>query len=154
KISSAGHRYSFSGSFDQTGNVWATVPRPGTSQLCVHLVAGNDTLTGEITSETWAATLLARRNTLYSNPAQKVGKYTFAFTSGATSSVQPGGDSFGTMTVDSAARVTLAVTMSDGTKATQKTFLSEDLQWPFYTPLYSGKGFAMGWLQLKDQSEL
>jgi len=154
KILSAGHRYSFSGSFDQTGNAWATVPRPGASPLSVHLVAGDDTLTGEITSENWTATLLARRNSLYSNPAEKMGKYTFAFVGGANSSTPPGGDSFGTMTVDSSARVTLAVTMSDGTKATQKTFLSKDLQWPFYTPLYSGKGFAMGWLQLKDQSEL
>src|SRR6267142_7233181 len=154
KILFAGHRYSFSGSFDQTGNAWATIPRAGTSPLSVHLIAGDDTLTGEITGETWTATLLARRNAFYSNPAEKMGKYTFAFASGANSSAQPGGDSFGTMTVDSSARVTLAVTMSDGTKAAQKTFLSKDLQWPFYTSLYSGKGFAMGWLQLKDQNEL
>jgi len=154
KILSAGHRYSFSGSFDQTGNAWATIPRAGASPLSVHLIAGDDTLTGEITGETWTATLLARRNAFYSNPAEKVGKYTFAFASGANTSAQPGGDSFGTMTVDSSARVTLAVTMSDGTKAAQKTFLSKDLQWPLYTSLYSGKGFAMGWLQLQGESDL
>jgi hypothetical protein len=153
KISSAGYKYSFSGKFDQSGDAWATVSRAGTSPLSVHLVAGDDTLTGEITSETWTATLLAKRNTLYSNPAQKVGKYTFAFASGANSSVQPGGDSFGTMTVNSAGRITLAVTMSDGTKATQKTFLSKDLQWPFYTSLYSGKGFALGWLRMQSPSD-
>jgi len=153
KISSAGHRYSFSGSFDQNGVAWATVPRAGTSPLSVHLVAGDDILTGEIISESWTATLLARRATLGSNPAQKIGKYTFAFAGGADPSAQPGGDSFGTMTVNLSGSITLAVTMSDGTKATQKTSLSTDQQWPLYIPLYSGKGFVFGWLQLQDPND-
>src|SRR6266850_3929267 len=63
KISSAGHRYSFSGSFDQSGNAWSTIPRRDASPLSIHLVAGEDKLTGEITSEAWTATVLAKRNT-------------------------------------------------------------------------------------------
>ena len=52
KISSAGHKYPFSGSFDQSGNAWTTIPRAGASPLSVHLVAGDDSLTGEISNET------------------------------------------------------------------------------------------------------
>ena len=156
KISSEGHKYPFSGKFDTSGNVWGTIPRSGTSPLSVHFVAGEDILTGEISNETWTATILAKRNTFdaKNHPASQAGKYTFAFVGDTNSATQPAGDSFGTMTVDRSGGVTLAVTMSDGTKASQKTILGKDGTWPFYASLYSGKGFACGWLQLQGESEL
>lgn len=150
RISSEGHRYSFSGKFDGNGNAWGTIRRSGESPLSVHLVAGENIITGEISNETWTAAILAKRNTFDSkiNPTLQAGKYTFAFL-GATNSVnQPAGDSFGTITVDRSGAISLAATLSDGTKVSQKTILSKDGTWPFYIPLYSGKGIAFGWLRL------
>lgn len=155
KILCGGSRYSYSGKFDSTGNAWSTIPRAGASPLSVHLVAGDDILTGEISNETWTATILAKRNTFDSkaNPASQAGNYTFALLGGSNSANQPGGDSFGTMAVDRSGGVTSSVTLSDGTRASQKTILGKDGTWPFYVSLYSGKGFAFGWLQLQSPSD-
>jgi hypothetical protein len=149
KISSAGSRYSFSGKFDETGSAWSTINRSEGSPLSIHLLVGEDTLTGEITDGTWTATILARRNTFHprTNPPPHAGKYTFAFLGSTNSVNHTGGDSVGTMTVSRGASVVSAITFSDGTKASQSTFLGKDGRWPFYVPLYSGKGFAFGWLQ-------
>ena len=68
---------------------------------------------------------------------------------GSNNSVaQSNGDGFGTVTISRSGIAKLAATLGDGTKASQGTHVSKDGIWPFYVPLYSGKGFAMGWVQL------
>ena len=69
KISLEGRKYSFSGKFDTNGNAWTTIARKGKSPLSVHLVAGYDAITGEISSDSWTAGLLVHRNTFNSKTA-------------------------------------------------------------------------------------
>ena len=57
------------------------------------------------------------------------------------------------MTVDSLGRVSFAGTLGDGTKLAQKTILTPGGQWPFYVPLYTGKGSILGWLAFSNQAD-
>jgi hypothetical protein len=40
----------------------------------------------------------------------------------------------------------MAATLADGTKISQSGVATAGGQWPFYTPLYGGKGQIIGWL--------
>jgi hypothetical protein len=153
RISLEGRKYSFSGKFDSTGNAWTTIALKGKSPLSLHLVAGNDVITGEISSDWWTATLLAYRNTFNSktSPFGKTDKYTLAFLDSNSSVAQSSVDAFGTVTISRSGIVKLAATLGDGTKASQGTHVSKNGIFPFYVPLYSGKGYAMGWVQLNAE---
>jgi hypothetical protein len=150
RISLEGIKYSFSGKFDTNGNAWATIARKGKSSLSVHLVAGYDAITGEISSGSWTAGVLVHRNTFNSKTAAfaDTGKYTLALMGSNNSVAQSNGDGFGTVTISRSGIVKLAATLGDGTKVSQGTHVSKGGIWPFYVPLYSGRGFAMGWVQL------
>ena len=45
-------------------------------------------------------------------------------------------------------------TLADGNNLTQTTSVSENGLWPFYVPLYAGRGFLTGWLSLDKPSAL
>ena len=77
-----------------------------------------------------------------------MGQYTMAFYGGTNGQTQPYGNSFGTITVDKAGKVRFAGTLSDGTKVTQSVPLAKGGDWPFYLPVYGGKGLAAAWLLL------
>ena len=61
------------------------------------------------------------------------------------------------MTVNSSGAVKLAGALADATRLRQAARLSAEGYWPFYLPLYGGKGQILGWLDFTDlspQSEL
>ena len=88
------------------------------------------------------------------NQAMQAGRYTLIVPgdSGDTAS-QPGGDSFGTVTVDAGANVKFSGTLADGTKVSQTAPLSKNDWWPLYVPLYSGSGSILSWVIFVDSSE-
>jgi len=148
-IQLAGKTYSFLGQFAPAGTWSNSIVRRRLAPLSVQLEMdfANGGLTGQLSDGTWMAELAANRRT-YSrtNPAPERGAYTLAFPGSDNSAVQPGGDGFGTVTVDSSGNVTFAGTLGDGAKVAQKTIVSGQSEWPLYLSPYSSNGCVVGWL--------
>ena len=152
KIQLAGKTYSISSHFSNGGLYSNSIPRHGLSPLSVSLqldLSGANTLTGQISDGTWTAELLANRAAYFTvTPAST---YTLIVPGAADSTAQPGGDGFGSIFVDGLGNVRFSGTLADGTKISQKTFLSSHGTWPFYASLYSGKGSILGWLTFTNE---
>jgi uncharacterized repeat protein (TIGR02543 family) len=96
----------------------------------------------------WVSPLVADRavwNTR-TNRATREGSYTLLIAADTDSFAGPPGESFGKVTVSASGVVTLSGTLADTTKATQRVSLSKSNQWPFYLPLYKGKGALLSWV--------
>ena len=148
----AGKRYALSGSFDATGNATKSIKVSSTSALTVtlalNLATPDDRLTGTVTSDTWTALIDANRAGYDGKTmiATEAGKYTLIIPGTAEAAVQPGGDSYGTVTVDKAGKIKFAGVLADGTKVTQSATLSGSGEWPLYVSLSKGQGVLMSWL--------
>jgi hypothetical protein len=153
KIQLGGKPYSFSGQFSATGGWSNSVARKGLAPVSVQLQLDfiNTNLTGRFGDGEWTAELAAHR-AVYSKatPAPQAGKYTLFFPGGDDSEMEPGGDGYGAATVDGSGNVKFSGVLSDGSKVTQTAILSERGAWPFYIPLYSGKGSIWGWLEFTN----
>ena len=110
-------------------------------------------ITGHLTSGLWVSSVLADRarfNSL-SNPAPYIGKYTMVVPGVSGDPLLPAGHGYGAVSVGGSGIAVFGGTLADGTKVTQSAFLSENGQWPFYIPLYSGKGSVLSWLAFADR---
>jgi hypothetical protein len=157
KFTLAGRPFSLSDQFSGTGSFSNSISRgPFLSRISVSLqldLASGSRITGQISDGSFAAQLLANR-LVYSRsaPAPLGGKKFILDIPGSTAVLTlPGGDGFGTISVDSLGNVSFAGTLGDGTKITQRTFVSGQGQWPFYAPLYSGNGAIFGWLTFTNE---
>jgi hypothetical protein len=152
----AGTRNSISGRFDSDGNANKIVAPPRFSPLNVNLQldleAGSGRMTGVVSNETWVAELAGDRAVFNarSDPAPQAGHYTMIIPGNYSSPTEPGGDSFGTVTVDASGRLRLAGSLADGTRISQAAQLSRAGQWPLYFPLYSGQGSILSWITFAD----
>ncbi len=149
KATVAGKSYSLSGRFATDGSYSNSFARPGLTPLTVQLqldLAG-DTLSGQLSDGVATAQLRANRAVFSkTQPAPQAGKYTLLIPGAEESEDAPGGDSIGAVTVDSAGNVTISGTLADGTRLSQKAFVSSQGLWAFYASLYKGGGVALGWL--------
>jgi hypothetical protein len=155
-----GKKTSFSGRFGLDGLSTTTVVRAGASPLTVFLMAdlagGSDQITGTISDGNWTAPVLANRARFHKteNPAPHEGRYTFILPGDDHDAVnQPGGDSFGTVTVDAGGSVKFSGTLADGTPFSQKAPLSKDGWCPLYVSLYGGEGAILCWIIFVESSE-
>ncbi len=150
KILLAGASYSLSGRFSATGASSNAIAPKGLPIIAVQLQLdlGGGGLSGQLSSGTWTAELNAFR-AMSSPPA---GRYTLVLPGGEGEPTQPGGDGFGTVTVQATGSVSFTGTLGDGTKVTQTTILTPGGQWPFYAALYAGKGSIFGWLKFSDET--
>jgi hypothetical protein len=152
----AGGKFSTSGQLDLEGRGTNIVARRGTNALlvtwAVHL-DGSDEVTGTISDGVWSAELQGDRAIFSSrsNPYTNVGKYTFVLPGTPESADYPGGDSYGTVSVDANGMVTLKGFLSDKTAAVQKVPVSKNGHWPLYVPLYAGKGSLRSWVTFESQ---
>jgi cyclophilin family peptidyl-prolyl cis-trans isomerase len=80
-------------------------------------------------------------------PSPYAGKYTLAISGSTNVTVQPGGDSFGAVTVNASGAAKFIGTLADGTPFTQSAPVSTNGLWPFYTSLYGGRGWMFGWVE-------
>ena len=154
-----GRRYSIAGKFDLNGRATNTISARNTSTLTVELTLDLSDefgrITGRVFRDDWFAELLADRATSrpVSDPATNAGRYTM-FLPGKTNDLErPAGDSFGTATVSDAGVMTFSGVLSDGTRIAQRTGLSRNGDWPFYSSLYAGKGSIIGWIAVRDFGE-
>jgi hypothetical protein len=65
---------------------------------------------------------------------------------------EPGGDAYGSASVDTNGNIRFNGMLGDGTKVTQSAIVSKQAQWAVYIPLYSGQGSQLGWLTFTNQS--
>ena len=160
RLTIGGVRHSFSGSFAPDGRATNALASSGTNTLTVFLnvdLAGeSDQIVGTISDGSWITPVLCNR-VLFNkktNPAPYAGKFTIVIPGDdSQAETEPGGFSFGTATVDAGGRVSLKMTLADGTKMTQGTTLSKDGYWPLYVPLYSGSGSVLSWVVFMESSE-
>jgi hypothetical protein len=153
---SSGQKVSFSGAFSADNTYSNTVAPKGSSPLTVQLnlsSANSGQISGSIGGPGWTSSLFAIR-AVYNpvNPApQRTNKYTMVIPGGNDSTTQPAGNGFGIVTVDASGNVTFAGTLSDGSKAAQKTFLGKQGAWPFFVAPYKKKaGAIFGWMTFAD----
>jgi hypothetical protein len=145
--------FPISGQFSLTG-VWSTDALKTWDDTGITLqldLTGGDALTGGLTNPVWTAELEADRAVFSrTNPAPQAGKYTLILP-GTNLVTQPGGNGFGTVSVDTSGTVTFSGTLGDGTKVTQMATESGQGQWPLYIPLDSGHGMLFGWLAFTNE---
>jgi hypothetical protein len=146
-----GGKFSTSGQLDLEGRATNSVARRGTSSLIVTWAVqldGSDEVTGTVSDGAWLAGLRGDRAifSARTNPYTNAGKYTFVLPGTPELATMPGGDSYGTVSVDPNGMVALKGFLSDKTVAVQKVPLSKNGEWPLYVSLYSGKGSLISWV--------
>ena len=117
-------------------------------------LSGGDAITGNLSNALWTAELAANR-AVYSkaNPASQAGKYTLVLPGSPNADIEPGGDGYGSASVDPSGNITFSGTLGDGTKVSQVATVSKEAQWGLYIPLYSGQGSVLGWLTFTNQAD-
>lgn len=149
-------RYSLSGKFDLSGHARLTNgPRsmnPMYVDLQLEMNLGADRLSGTVSNALWSAGLAGDRAVFNAktNRAPQTGQYTMILPGTAGDTNEPAGDGFAMLTVGTAGQVRLAISFSEGTKASQASTLSKNGQWPLYVPLYSGQGSVVSWMTITN----
>ena len=112
----------------------------------------SESITGRLSDGVWTAPLVANRGDFsLTLPAPEAGReYTIAVPPAGDPSTAPGGYGSGAISVDVAGNIKLSGTLGDGTKVSQKSFISRSHQWPLFVSLYSGKGLIIGWIDFSS----
>jgi hypothetical protein len=146
----SGQKLSFSGKFNADGNFSNSVAVKGSSPWSVQLslrVANGGQIMGSIGNSSWTVPVLAVRAAFsLLNHAPQAGKYTLVVPGADDSTVRPGGNGYGTASVDPSGNLFFSGLLADGAKVTQKTFIGLQGSWPFYAAPYKGQGAIFGWL--------
>lgn len=176
KVIIAGKSYSYTGQFSAGGFASNNIVRKGlpsvSAQLQLDLLGGgisgvlNSPPPGEavpgamrsvvefLPEVPWTAELNADR--AMTNAAADAGRYTLVIPGAdddSNSVAQPGGDSYGALIVSATGGLNFSGALADNTAVSQKTLLLANGQWPFYVPLYTGKGSIFGWLTFSNQAD-
>jgi len=145
-------RTAFAKSFDIDGNALVIVPRRSLNPLAINLQLISDentnAIVGTVSDGIWTADLNAYRAVFNANtnPAPAAGRYTLAILGDPSSTVAPGGDSWGVLTINSGGKIVFSGTLSDNTQISQTIPISQEGNWPFYIPLNGNHGLISGWL--------
>jgi len=155
KLLLGGSKYSFKGTFDESGWAAGVISRKNAMPLNIYLqmdLGGGDSLRGSVSDGDWWADLQADRQVFQkaSNPAPKAGNYTMLIRGGGSG---PDGDGVATVSVNAKGAISLKGTLADGTKMTQKSAVSKTGYWPLYVSLYRGGGVLLGWLEFDNASD-
>ena len=157
KMQLGGQSYTFAGQFPLTRQSSNTIARTGFSPLTVELQLGLSSggLTGQVSDGQWTTELIADAVPFSNaNPAPQAGKYILVIPGVDNSTTQPGGDGYGSATVDSLGNVSCSGVLADGTSFTTAAMLTGAGQWPFYASLYGGQGSIIGWLNFATNGDL
>jgi plastocyanin len=147
----ASGRSSFSSHFDTNGAAEVTVRRKTgnlTVDLQIDLTGDSSKVVGTVSDGTFFAPLSGDRTVFNSktNPAPQTGRYTLVIPANFTATNSPYGDSFGTVSVNSAGMLQFSGNLADGTKVSQASAVSGDGQWPLFAVLPGGKGSVLSWV--------
>jgi len=147
-----GKRHSASGVFNLDGHATNSIVRRGTNTLTVewHLDLASDMeqIRGYVGDGQWLAELHGDRASASAGTFQ--GQYTLAIPGQAESTSSPGGDGFGTVSIDSRGNLKLSESLADGTSIRQRVHVSKDGVWPLFVSFSGGKGSVLGWVIFGD----
>jgi hypothetical protein len=151
RLQAGSARYSFNGQFDNNGTAQLTIPRRNLTPLTLQLQVDpqdSDHLIGSVASDDWSADLSADRAVFDGRTtiAPQAGQYTLLIPGDPDSSIDPGGNGYGIVSVDKAGRIRLSGSLADGTAMSQSATLSKNGQWPLYISLYGGQGSVFSWV--------
>jgi hypothetical protein len=151
-------RYGFSGYFDSEGRASRGILRHFENPLTIEFQVSPDDpdlIVGTVSDGTWMADLIADRAVFDGKNwvSPDYGRYTLLIPGDFTSHDSPGGDSYGTVTVDKRGGLRFAGSLADGTKVSQSTRVSKNGQWPLYAPLYRGEGSLYAWMLVNPSPE-
>jgi len=156
KLQIGGIRASLSGTFTN-GVAKAQAYFSKTQSLAVELQwnASSDCITGTVSDGSWLASLAGDRAAFDGKSllAPQAGRYTIIIPATNNSPALPTADGYGTVTVTTAGRISLAGSLADGTKITQSTSLSTNGLWPLFISLYSGHGSLVSWVAFTNSNE-
>jgi hypothetical protein len=142
----------FATRFNLVGNSTATVARPGTNPVALHLTLdlnGGNVVTGTVDAVSWQGSVVAYRSVFNSitNPAIAfTNRYTVAIAGTNGDTNLPAGDGFATISLATSGKATVAGKLGDGTPISLSVPISEDGDAPVYVSLYAGKGSLYSWL--------
>lgn len=149
---------SLSGQLNAAGSATAKSVRPRKNTLLTSLQMdfSNQQVTGTITDGNFTAQLQGDRAVFskVNKASSFAGQYTFILPGSPDQATAPRGPSYGTVTVDSTGKITMAGSLADGTPVSQSSTVSKDGFWPLYASLNSGSGSLYGWACLTNHSLL
>lgn len=152
-------RHSITGQFDGGGDFTNDINVPGqnpwTVTLNLDLSGGND-ISGTVSDGAWTADLTGNKAVFNARkaPAPQAGRYTMIFAGTNGPATLPGGNGCVTVSINKAGTATLAGSLADGSKISQSATLSQDGEWPLYTPLDYGNGCLFGWMRLDEAANV
>jgi hypothetical protein len=156
KLQIGNARASLSGKF-VSGVAEVTAPLSKTQSLNVRLQwdASSDQIIGSVSDGTWLANLASHRASFdgKSLVAPQAGHYTINIPGTNSSPSVPSADGYGTVTVTTAGRLSLAGSLADGTKIAQSISLSTNGQWPLFISLYNGHGSIVSWVTFTNLAQ-
>ena len=146
-----GGAYTYTGRFDSTGSALIQGEVGGINRsisLLLQKTNAAGLITGGFVGGAVEVRLERLTSALPGSNAPPVGRYTFALPNGTPSPSQlvPGGNGFGTGTLDSSGALQLAGTLGDGTVFTAAPPMTRAGHWPLYVSLFAGRGALLGWL--------
>ncbi len=155
KIQIAGSTFPISGRFPASGIVSNVISHPlGPITVQFSLQEADGSIRGQISTPVWSAALIAPRTGFPTgDTAPQAGVYTLRLPGNPTSTGSPGGDGFGTVTVNPEGKVVFSGELGDGTVISQSALLGTNGLWPFYASLYSGQGAIFGWMGFSNMPE-
>ncbi len=151
-ILNAGRSNGFSGGFSVAGQARVTVAS-SIVNMNLDLAGGSEQITGGVSNASWSAGLRADRATFGgTNPFLTGGKFNMAFQNSGDGSASPGGDGYGTVSINTNGMVSWSGALADNTSVPVRSAvsISKDGLWPLYVPLYGKLGSLSGWITLAN----
>jgi hypothetical protein len=146
-------RYPFSGKLDSLGQGTNVLHHHGASDLTLGFYLVGDVAYGQVSDGTWTNDYIVADRAVFNtrtNPAPFAGQYTVILPGHDSDPSVPAGDGFGAVRVSKSGIASVTGTLADGTHFSQSAPVSKDRNWPFYAPLYAGKGSALSWLSFTN----
>ncbi len=156
RLTIGGLGYAISGKFNAQGDAAITIKRgllaPLVVALHLDLDGGTDRITGSVTDGTFTAAISADRGALASPvPHALTGRYTVSLPPNPSQDpLLPSGNGYATLVVSKAGLATLSGALADGKTFTASATIAKDGSFPFYVPLYSGKGSIASRVTFRD----
>ena len=151
-----GVSYAWRGAFDADGRLTTTISRgSGESelQLVIRMSGQNDDLSGSLTGEGFASSVLAERaRTEDASELPLAGRYTVVLPPDESRIDQPQGYGTATLVVSRTGSVKLVGTLADGLKFSTSGLITETNEVPIHALLYKRRGYLAGEISFRTES--
>lgn len=140
----------FTGNFSASGVAHTTIARGTNTPLSLDLQYhfSQTYVSGAITGADWTSAIGSMIPVMSGTSNPFAGTYNMFVEGFGAPPNTPAAEGPFTVTVTSNGSLTVAGRLADNTAVTQKTVVAWGGYWPFYAPLYGGRGLVLGWLSM------